>query len=101
MDDRHYLAVCPGHAQRIVHTAGRFRKPEDVVLAWDLVILPTLKGDVDLHCDHCVSNVRSLSAPDRSGVIVVVEHDPACPWIRADPPFDADTEARRARAQWS
>lgn len=90
-----YILVPKGEPQRVVHTAGRFYSPVDVVLAWDLTDVRPGSEPLDLHCDHCRSNVRGLSAPGRPGTVVVVEHDPACPWIRADPPFDPATEARR------
>jgi hypothetical protein len=83
---------------RVVYASGRFTGPGDVVHSWDLVVLHSEPGD--LHCAHCRSNVRGLFCGGRLA-FTAVEHDPACPWLRAEPPFDPSAAAHAESAPWS
>ena len=69
--------------QRVVHTSGRFTGPDDVVHAWDRADVRTDRSKpLDVHCTWCRSNVKALFSPDRADVVIAVEHDLACPWLR-------------------
>lgn len=69
------------------HTVAHlFAGQADVVHEWGLTKLSD--GEFDLHCEHCESEVTRTG--QRSWHVY---HAPACPWLRADPPFDAELPA--------
>ena len=60
---------------------------------WDLD--KRSSGEFDLSCDHCGSTVARTG--QRSWAVY---HAPACPWLRRDPPFGAETAVAEA-AEWN
>lgn len=73
--------------------AHLFAGSPGVVHEWGLT--KCSDGELCLHCDHCESEVTRTG--QRSWAVC---HAPSCPWLRADPPFDAETAEAEA-AEWN
>lgn len=70
----------------LVHALGRLVSPSDVVCGARIPAQQPGDEPLDLHCWHCRSNVRLLSAPgpdQPDEPVMVVDHAVSCPWLLA------------------